>query len=47
MDFVERRADQIEDLLLGQHGIKDTRIFICKPEIDNNPDAKPRVEFVF
>jgi hypothetical protein len=47
MDFVERRADQIEDLLLGQHGIKDTRIFICKPEIDKNPDAKPRVEFVF
>jgi hypothetical protein len=47
LDLAERRADQIEDLLVGKHGIKDTRIFICKPEIDKNPDAKPRVELVF
>jgi outer membrane protein OmpA-like peptidoglycan-associated protein len=45
--LAERRADLIEDILVGQHGIKDKRIFICKPEIDKNPDAKPRVELVF
>ena len=45
--LAKQRAEQIEDLLVGQHGIKDKRIFICKPEIDKNPDAKPRVEVVF
>jgi hypothetical protein len=45
--LAERRADLIEDILVSQHGIKDKRIFICKPEIDNNPEAKPRVELVF
>ena len=45
--LAERRADLMEDILVNQHGIKDKRIFICKPEIDKNPDAKPRVELVF
>ena len=45
--LAERRADQMEDILVNQHGIIDKRIFICKPEIDKNPDAKPRVELVF
>ena len=45
--LAERRADQIEDLLVSRYGIKDKRIFICKPEFDKNPDAKPRVELVF
>ena len=45
--LAERRADQMEDILVNQHSIKDKRIFICKPEIDKNPDAKPRVELVF
>ena len=47
LDLAERRADQIEDILVSQHGIKDKRIFICKPEIDPAPEAKPRVELVF
>jgi hypothetical protein len=45
--LAERRAGQIEDMLVSQHGIKDKRIFICKPQIDERPEAKPRVEIVF
>jgi hypothetical protein len=45
--LAEQRADLMEDVLVNQHGIKDKRIFICKPEIDKDPDAKPRVELVF
>ena len=45
--LAEKRADQIEDILVSQHGIKDKRIFICKPDIDPAPEAKPRVELVF
>jgi outer membrane protein OmpA-like peptidoglycan-associated protein len=45
--LAERRADLIEDILVSQHGIENKRIFICKPESDKNPDAKPRVELVF
>jgi hypothetical protein len=45
--LAEQRANRIEDILVSQHGIKDKRIFICKPEIDKNSDAKPRVELVF
>jgi len=47
LTLAERRADQIEEVLVGRHGIKDKRIFICKPEIDKNPEAQPRVELVF
>ncbi len=45
--LAEQRADLIEDILVSRHGIKDERIFICKPEIDKSPEAKPRVELVF
>ena len=45
--LAEQRADLIEDILVSQHGIKDERIFICKPEIDKSSEAKPRVELVF
>jgi hypothetical protein len=45
--LAEHRADLIKDILVGQHRIKDKRIFICKPEIDKNPEARPRVELVF
>ncbi len=47
LELAEQRADKIEDILVGQHGINDKRIFICKPEIDKSADAKPRVEMVF
>jgi hypothetical protein len=47
LTLAERRADQIEEMLVSRHGIKDKRIFICKPEIDKNPEAQPRVELVF
>ena len=45
--LAERRANRIKDILVSQHGIKNKRIFICKPEIDEHPEAKPRVEIVF
>jgi hypothetical protein len=45
--LAEQRANRIEDILVRQHGIKDKRIFICNPEIDEHPEAKPRVEIVF
>jgi hypothetical protein len=45
--LAEERANRIEDILVNQHAIKDKRIFICKPEIDEHPEAKPRVEIVF
>jgi len=47
MALAEKRADLIEETLVSRHGIQDDRIFICKPEIDQNPEAKPRVELVF
>ncbi len=47
LTIAEQRADRIEDYLVTQHGIKDKRIFICTPEIDKSPEAKPRVELVF
>jgi hypothetical protein len=45
--LAEQRADLIEEILVSRHGIQDDRIFICKPEIDKNPEAKPRVDLVF
>ena len=45
--LAEQRANRIEDILVSRHGIKDKRIFICNPEIDEHPGAKPRVEIVF
>ncbi|MEJ2099946.1 MAG: hypothetical protein P8X68_08205 [Desulfobacterales bacterium] len=45
--LAEQRADRIEDILVSQHGIKNKRIFICKPEIDQDPEGQPRVELVF
>ena len=45
--LAEQRANRIEDILVSRHGIKDKRIFICNPEIDDHPEAKPRVEIVF
>ena len=47
LDLAEQRANQIEDILVSRHGITDKRIFICKPEIDTNPDGKPRVDLIF
>jgi hypothetical protein len=47
LTLAKQRADQIEAVLVGQHGIDDKRILICKPEIDKNPEATPRVEMVF
>jgi outer membrane protein OmpA-like peptidoglycan-associated protein len=47
LSLAEQRASRIEDILVNQHGIKDKRIFICKPEIDEHPEAKPRVDIVF
>ena len=45
--LAEQRASRIENVLVSQHGIKDKRIFICKPVIDEHPEAKPRVDIVF
>jgi hypothetical protein len=47
LDLAMQRANQIEDILVSRKGITDKRIFICKPEIDENPDGKPRVDLVF
>jgi outer membrane protein OmpA-like peptidoglycan-associated protein len=38
------RAEAIKDSLISAHKIEASRLFICKPEIDDKPDAKPRVE---
>jgi hypothetical protein len=45
--LAQRRADQIEDMLVNRHGITHNRIFICKPKIDPSAEATPRVELVF
>jgi outer membrane protein OmpA-like peptidoglycan-associated protein len=47
LQLAQQRADRIKDILVSQHGIKDKRIFICKPEIDTSSEAKSRVELVF
>ena len=40
--LAERRTDQIEAMMVSQHGIEDKRIFICKPQIDENADGDRR-----
>ena len=47
LQLAEQRADLLKDIVVSRHGIKDERIFICQPQIDENPGAKPRVEIVF
>ena len=47
LNLAEQRASQIEDILVSRHGIADKRIFVCKPEIDADPDGKPRVDLIF
>jgi Domain of Unknown Function (DUF748) len=45
--LAQQRADLIKDILVSHYDIKNKRIFICQPEIDKNPEARPRVELVF
>ena len=41
------RATQIKNYLVDKKGITSSRILICKPVIDEQDDALPRVEFEF
>jgi len=38
------RAEAIKDSLINTYKTEASRLFICKPEMDNKPDSKPRVE---
>ena len=44
LELAKKRAELIEDHLVSQYGIKDKRIFICKPEFDENAEGSPRAE---
>jgi outer membrane protein OmpA-like peptidoglycan-associated protein len=43
LELARKRAEIIEDHLVSQHAIKNSRIFICKPELDLDAEGQPRV----
>ncbi|MGD9175213.1 MAG: DUF748 domain-containing protein [Desulfobacterales bacterium] len=43
LELAEKRIDRIKDQLVKVHGTAANRIIDCTPEIDNDVDAKPRV----
>jgi outer membrane protein OmpA-like peptidoglycan-associated protein len=47
LELAQKRAETVKDYLTSQGGIEPQRLFIGNPEIDNNTEAKPRVEVSF
>ena len=46
-DLARKRADTIENILVSNHGIDNSRIFICHPKIETANNTNPRVELIF
>jgi len=44
LDLASARAFAIKDLLIEKYGIEERRLLVCRPEIDEKPEARPRVE---
>ncbi len=42
--LAKRRAEAIEDYLVKQHGVSASRAAVCRPQIDPNAEALPRVD---
>jgi outer membrane protein OmpA-like peptidoglycan-associated protein len=42
--LAKRRAEVIEDYLVKQHGVSPGRAAVCRPEIDAEAEAQPRVD---
>jgi len=42
--LASQRADAIKNILVNQHSIDASRLFLCKPQIDNEKEAKPRID---
>ena len=42
--LAKRRAEKIEDYLVKQHGVSPGRAAVCRPEIDPEAEAPPRVD---
>ncbi len=43
-DLARQRARAVRDLLVTVHGIAPARVLVCAPELDRDPEARPRVE---
>jgi hypothetical protein len=43
-ELASSRAFAIKDLLIEKYGIEEKRLLGCRPEIDEKPEASPRVE---
>lgn len=39
----KRRGEAVKDQLINQHGIAETRLFLCAPQISDKEEDKPRV----
>ena len=44
LNLAKRRAELIEDFLVKQHNIDPSRTAVCRPLIDPDEEARPRVE---
>lgn len=43
-ELASARAFAVKDLLIEKYGIEKKRLLGCRPEIDEKPEARPRVE---
>jgi hypothetical protein len=46
LELARKRAEVIEDHLVSDYEIKNNRIFICKPELDQDAEGQPRAELL-
>lgn len=43
LGLARQRAERVKDALVGDHRITPERLFVCHPDIDDNPQSEPRV----
>jgi hypothetical protein len=44
--LAEARADAVKDVLVRVHGVDPGRLLVCRPEVDADPAADPRVDML-
>ncbi len=44
--LAEARADAVKDVLVRVHGVDPGRLLVCRPEVDADPGADPRVDML-
>ena len=44
LDLARDRAERVKERLTAGHGVAPERLFLCRPELDPDTEARPRVE---